>query len=225
MPDVNVVESFYSIQGEGRTIGSPAFFIRFEGCNLRCSWCDSKHASRGSKDSKPFDVEELKIPSYCNRIVLTGGEPTIHPLHEIINRIQVRYDRNFVIEVETNGTNIVPDFLYREVDQWNVSPKHNEMGWHGEDHRSSLAWWAEQRDCKVIFKFVVSKIDDVARVAKLVDCYGISPNDVYIMREGAQRELFIQDTVNYNIIEKCKLFGFNYSTRLHIILWGNERGV
>ena len=77
----NVVEIFKSIDGEGITAGYPAIFIRFAGCNLRCSYCDSMYAVENAK----YTVMELseilsKVEDLdCKRITLTGGEPLIQP--------------------------------------------------------------------------------------------------------------------------------------------------
>ena len=74
-----VVEKFYSLQGEGLFMGTPAYFIRFAGCNLRCEWCDTKESWQ--TDSVPLiEQEELVQAIPCERVILTGGEPTLQDL-------------------------------------------------------------------------------------------------------------------------------------------------
>ena len=99
----NVVEIFKSIDGEGITAGYPAIFIRFAGCNLRCSYCDSMYAVENAK----YTVMELsdilsKVEDLeCKRITLTGGEPLIQP--DIYKLVTELVDRNYKINIETNG--------------------------------------------------------------------------------------------------------------------------
>ncbi|MGL5730453.1 MAG: 7-carboxy-7-deazaguanine synthase QueE, partial [Bacteroidales bacterium] len=68
-------EIFYSLQGEGYYTGAPSVFIRFSGCNLKCSFCDTEHET-GTLMSDEQILEQIN--SYpCNQIVLTGGEPSL----------------------------------------------------------------------------------------------------------------------------------------------------
>ena len=106
--DYNIVEIFYSIQGEGKFTGTPAIFIRFFGCNLKCDFgngfvCDDKAHSDKSKRTI-YSLEELlrvvnEVPT--KHVVITGGEPSLQDLNELITALQK--DGNFV-QVETNGT-------------------------------------------------------------------------------------------------------------------------
>jgi len=67
---LRIVEHFPSIQGEGIFIGTPMYFVRLSGCNLRCSWCDTPYAWREGKKSrsgKPFHGKKSKIPKVANR--------------------------------------------------------------------------------------------------------------------------------------------------------------
>ncbi len=74
-----ISEIFYSIQGEGELTGVPSVFLRTSGCNLRCSWCDTKYAS-WNPEGDEMTVDELveKVTSFPARhVVLTGGEPLV----------------------------------------------------------------------------------------------------------------------------------------------------
>lgn len=92
-------EIFYSIQGEGYHTGTPAVFIRFAGCNLKCSFCDTKH----EKYTEMSDWEIVDIvKSYpCRMVVLTGGEPTMQVRAELVLALQ---DAGKYVCIETNGT-------------------------------------------------------------------------------------------------------------------------
>lgn len=118
MKKYKINEIFFSIQGEGYFAGTPAVFVRFSGCNLKCPWCDTKH-----EDGKYYTKEELEqeVENLLGKdkpyvmIILTGGEPTLQ-LHEDEPLFQDRF-----VAIETNGTNIVPSWV-----SWiTVSPKTN----------------------------------------------------------------------------------------------------
>ncbi|MFC2162533.1 7-carboxy-7-deazaguanine synthase QueE [Candidatus Altiarchaeota archaeon] len=100
---MKVIEVFASIQGEGRYIGRPSVFIRLAGCNLRCSWCDTKYAFTGGKELSVeelvYEVNRLNLSLVC----ITGGEPMlqIEQLRELVGKLQ---DVGHEVVVETNGT-------------------------------------------------------------------------------------------------------------------------
>src|SRR5256885_2235085 len=80
-PALPIAETFLSIQGEGKLAGTPSFFIRVSGCNLRCSWCDTPYASwnpEGSPRTIDSLIDEARA-SGARHAVLTGGEPMIFP--------------------------------------------------------------------------------------------------------------------------------------------------
>ena len=86
-----ISEIFYSIQGEGELTGVPSVFVRTSGCNLRCSWCDTKYAS-WQPEGTEVSVDEVvaKVLGYSARhCVLTGGEPMIAKgIHELASKLR-----------------------------------------------------------------------------------------------------------------------------------------
>lgn len=99
---MKVNEIFFSIQGEGILMGEPTVFVRTTGCNLRCSWCDSKYAY---EDGKEMTVDEIlkEVRSYpVDNVCLTGGEPLIQGnIGLLIRRL---LNRGYNVCVETNGS-------------------------------------------------------------------------------------------------------------------------
>jgi len=99
---LNVVEIFYSIQGEGSQVGIPCIFIRLHGCNLSCTFCDES-LHKGAY--KPLGFEDIlaHIKAYpSHNIVITGGEPTLYDLNGFIEFLQAHM---YSVAVETNGYN------------------------------------------------------------------------------------------------------------------------
>jgi 7-carboxy-7-deazaguanine synthase len=103
-----IVEIFQSIEGEGMKAGFPTTFIRLFGCNLNCSWCDTKYSNKPYKPGFVFTIPEIinQTIEYKNEnICLTGGEPLLHG-EKCSLLIQNLFKLDFVndIHIETNGS-------------------------------------------------------------------------------------------------------------------------
>jgi len=99
---LKVVEIFYSIQGEGTHVGIPCIFIRLQGCNLSCSFCDEL-LHKGAYETLSFDEVLKRIHSFPSRhVIITGGEPSIYVLNDFIQFLQTH---QYFVSVETNGFN------------------------------------------------------------------------------------------------------------------------
>lgn len=111
---LHINEIFYSLQGEGAQMGLPMIFIRFSGCNLRCSYCDTDF-----EDYTEMALDELStaISAYpAHNILWTGGEPSLYLTEEIVDYF---HKRGYRQSIETNGTHPVPTNL----DYITCSPK------------------------------------------------------------------------------------------------------
>ena len=112
-----LVEIFESLQGEGRNTGRLVVFVRFAGCNLACSWCDTDIAKRFELSLENL-VAEVKTHR-AKSVILTGGEPTIQKgMDELVAALKAA---GYWIGVETNGTN-EPEW-FKSVDYVACSPK------------------------------------------------------------------------------------------------------
>lgn len=111
-------EIFYSLQGEGFHTGTPAVFVRFSGCNLRCEFCDTRHET-GIEMSDEEILAEVQRFS-CRMVILTGGEPGLwvdEALVDAFHRIG-KY-----VCIETNGTQELPE----NIDWVTCSPKEGAL--------------------------------------------------------------------------------------------------
>lgn len=99
---MNINEIFYSLQGEGKWTGLPNIFIRTSGCNLRCTYCDTKYAYNNGKE---MNIDEIlnQIRKYpCKYVCITGGEPLLQ--NKTLNLIDILLKKDYKICLETNGS-------------------------------------------------------------------------------------------------------------------------
>ena len=111
---MRVNETFISLQGEGHFTGTPAFFLRLSGCNLRCPFCDTKHQSFSEMSEEEIVAEASRhLPRH---IVITGGEPALQLTQSLVDKL---HQAGFFIQIETNGTLPLP----KGIDWVTCSPK------------------------------------------------------------------------------------------------------
>ncbi len=97
-----VMESFYTIQGEGFHAGRAAYFIRLGGCDVGCVWCDVKESWDASKHPQ-MAIDQLVLEAKVEQgrlAVITGGEPLMHDLTQLTKALQ---DQGFETNIETSG--------------------------------------------------------------------------------------------------------------------------
>lgn len=111
-----ITEVFPSIQGEGFFTGKPVTFVRFSGCNMACSFCDTDFDSWNAMSSQELFKEIQKYPA--RHIVLTGGEPSLQ-LNEDNEILFLLKQAGYFLQMETNGTGEKESL----VDWYTVSPK------------------------------------------------------------------------------------------------------
>lgn len=116
-----VIEKFISIDGEGPSAGELATFIRFLGCDLRCSWCDTAYSWDGTVQPELMTGDAICAfikESGAHNVTLTGGEPLIQKgIGDLMALIAV--DQALTIRVETHGGIAISPFKKRFADQGN----------------------------------------------------------------------------------------------------------
>lgn len=225
---MKISEIFYSIQGEGPSIGVPSVFLRLAVCNLRCSWCDTKYSWDWEHYDYEKEVTELSVECVakeilaydCRHLVVTGGEPMLQQIE--LGRLLQKLNA-FYVEVETNGTIVPTQEIRDSVDQWNVSPKLSNSGNSREAREIAECYDRFNSLSNSYFKFVVEDRDDLREIIELLARYSIPRERVILMPESTSPESLREKSVW--LAEACKSEGFRFSTRLHIILYGNKRRV
>ena len=218
---------FYTIQGEGVTIGRPAIFLRLHFCNLACLWCDTwytwdRTTQEYYNEPKPYTyaqiVEEIsKFP--CKRLVVTGGEPLLQKdsIEELIKLIP-----DWEIEIETNGTQMPTPYLLERC-RFNCSPKTTHSGNSRQAMRRPEVLKTLNGLEKSCFKFVFTGREDLAEIEEYIDECDLKPDKIYLMPEGTTR-----DNIHEHLIlaaEVAKEKGWNLTPRLQVSVWGAVRRV
>ena len=225
MKKLAISEVFYSIQGEGKTVGIPSVFVRLGGCNLMCGgmgtqfdgelhngaeWrCDSvevwmKAQSKEFSDILPEDcVEAIKNNAH---VILTGGEPMM----------QQKGLEEFIRYVKDNIK-----FLLSEIQLWNCSPKLRNSGMD-----SAMTFKPDVIEklntTNSIFKFVVNKEKEWDEIQNHYIPI-IDKKKVYLMPAGENQELL--ELNKERVVELAKNNYLNFTTRLHIDIWNKKTGV
>lgn len=176
---LKVAEMFTSIQGEGKFVGAPSFFIRLAGCNLRCEWCDTKYSWSKGKNLPESEIMK-KVPNWIKHVVITGGEPLLQPIENLVSGLKTKF-----ITVETNGT-IVRKIPTEDVNLWVISPKpqfkyNHQINYYSANTRERL------------WKFVVGDENDVRWCLRFLKEYGLDPDS---------EEIFFQPKYELNISDK-----------------------
>ena len=211
-------------------MGVPSVFVRTSGCNLRCVWCDTPYTSwtpEGSDWTMERIVNEVaKFPA--RHVVITGGEPMIAPqVAELTQRLK---QRGLHITIETAGTvnmpvvcdlmSISPKLknstpLERDGGRW--APQHERLRWQPEVLKKLMAGYEYQ------LKFVIADPQDLAELREMQTTLGAPSSKVLLMPEGTKAETIRERGVW--LAEICKEYGYRFSPRLHVELWGDRRGV
>ena len=208
---MKVCETFRSLQGEGKRIGVPTFFVRTAGCNLRCSWCDTQYAMGG--ESAEMTVDEIAdLVKDESEICLTGGEPLLQEdAPELIERLS---SEGRTVVVETNGSvdvGIVPD---RENVIISMDIKCPSSGMHESMDFGNIA----KLRPKDQLKFVISDGYDLDYAVDVVERYSPACDVIFTPVGGMDIEPLAEEVVERRIPARVL-------PQLHKIIWGNKRGV
>lgn len=217
---IRVSELFHSLQGEGPSAGSPAHFLRLQGCDVGCRWCDTRYTwdAGGGRDSTiEAAFAELSALGTADLLVVTGGEPLVHP--GIAGLLAAALERWPRVEVETSG--IAPPPVSHLRLHYNHSPKLPSV---------TTRWaetWAHARafaaDPNTTFKLVIGDEPDEADALRLLAEHQLPRNRTSLMPEGLTDAALRARAIT--LAETCRRENLRLSPRLHVWLWGAKRGV
>lgn len=171
---MRINEIFYSIQGEGQYTGTPAVFVRFAGCNLRCPFCDTEFESYTEMTEDQIVAAVMGYPA--NHVILTGGEPTLQLTTSLLQKLSGEECRR-IVHIETNGTHQLPEGPIHWV---TCSPKNVNLQIQRID------------ELKVVYEGQdMSRYDSILPKPKV---YSLQPCDT---GDAARNQQILQLTINY----------------------------
>jgi 7-carboxy-7-deazaguanine synthase len=216
---LRVAELFRSIQGEGPSAGTPAHFLRLQGCDVGCAWCDTKYtwdATHGRELGIAEAFHDLRALGDAPLLVVTGGEPLAHPgVERLLTAALGLWPR---IEVETSGSEPPP--LAHERLHYMWSPKLPSVTSRWESTWAHVARFIG--DPRTTVKIVVAEGDDEAALQQ-IRAHGLPRERVMLMPEGLTDVAVRARALTLSVL--CQREGLRLSPRLHVWLWGAKRGV
>lgn len=221
-----------TIQGEGALIGQPTVFVRTAGCDYRCRWCDTLHAVDSAYRGEWKSLSAAHIMEEITRltgdhpmmVTLSGGNPAIQPLGTLI---ALGHERGYRFALETQGS-IAKDW-FADLDVLTLSPKPPSSG-HETD-------WAALQACitaagqgpQISLKIVVFDDADYAFAKEVQARY---PDLAFYLQPGNHKTEGSADLPGLNarltwLADKVTNDNMNAQVlpQLHVMLWGNKRGV
>lgn len=217
-----VVEKFVSINGEGRLCGQLAVFIRFAGCNLNCSYCDTTWANE--KDvtyelMSACDIYEYIKSTGVRNVTLTGGEPLLQEgIIELLEMLS--QDKKINVEIETNGSVLLDKFAAIE-NSPSFTMDYKLPSSNMEDNMAVENFnYLTKKDT---VKFVSGSIEDLEKAKYIIDKYNLVDKvSVYISPVFGKIKL--EDIVEF--MKYNKMNGVNLQVQLHKIIWEpSKKGV
>ena len=207
---MKICEMFRSIQGEGKLIGVPTYFIRSVGCNLDCAWCDTKYSFDGGTEMSVDEiVESAKDEKY---VCLTGGEPMIQKeFPELLDKLLAAGKH---VTIETNGSISLKDLPDTDDILVSMDLKCPSSKMTGKMDWSNLALLKPKDQ----LKFVLADESDYDFAVEVVRKYAPDTEIIFSPVGGLEVR---------PIAERVVESGFNVRVllQLHKIIWGNKKGV
>lgn len=218
----NIIEKFLSIDGEGPTAGELATFIRFQKCNLRCSWCDTTYSF--GKESIKEVLNSQEIYDYIKEnkainVTLTGGEPLIQKnIDELLDILDK--DKDLKVHIETNGSIDIEPFKkkYKNI-SFILDYKLPSSKMTKEMSENNL----NVVDSNDVYKFVVGSIEDLQLAYEIIKDYDLT-SKCLVYFSPVFGDIELQEIVEF--MKEKNLNKVKLQVQLHKIVWNKDtRGV
>ncbi len=216
-----VVEIFSSINGEGVRAGELAVFVRFRGCNLHCSYCDTRWACEAdapTADMTPEEILDAVCQTGIRNVTLTGGEPLLQK--DIGHLLSLLVSQRLSVEIETNGSIPLAPFRHAELPViFTMDYKLPDSGMESHMLLSNL----ETILSTDVVKFVAGSIKDLTRMSEIIDYYDLLHRcQVYV--SPVFGKIHPADIVDFMKSETRN--GMRLQLQLHKYIWDPDmRGV
>lgn len=219
---MKIIEIFKSIQGEGTRSGLITTFVRFYGCNLNCSWCDTKYSF---DENQVVEMSEKEIIGQINKfksknLCVTGGEPLIlnEKLYSFLDSVFVKTDVNDVA-IETNGSVSVKELCsYRKKLPQKISIimdyKLESSGVSEYMQKENFLYLSDTDEIKFV---VASKNDFIQAKEVITDNYRKG-----IILFSPVINLYSPAKLAEDLLSYKKNYDFRYSLQMHKFIWPKE---
>ena len=213
------VEKFTSIYGEGTRAGELAVFVRFKGCNLRCSYCDTMWANEADcsyEEETPEEITNYVLATGIRNVTLTGGEPLLQK--DIRKLIYLLLQAGLRVEIETNGAVRLSEFC-EERPIFTMDYKLPSSGC--EEHM--IADNMELLEIIDTVKFVCGSQEDLVKALEVIQTYDLTSRcHVYFSPVFGS----IEPVQMVEFMLEHQLNDVRLQIQMHKVIWDpNERGV
>ena len=222
MANYKVVEIFSSINGEGTRAGQLAVFVRMQGCNLNCAYCDTKWANEADARfhwTSTEEIVELLRSMEIKNVTITGGEPLLQ--ENILELLEtLAQEKGLRVEIETNGSvDLTPFAGIPNGPSFTMDYKLPGSGMEAQMRTKNFALLGADDTVK----FVVKDYTDLCRARDVIREYDLTEKcHVYLSPVYGQIEL--EDIVNF--MKDNRMNDVNMQLQMHKIIWDSEmRGV
>lgn len=217
---MKVVENFISINGEGIKAGTLSHFVRFKGCNVVCSYCDTMWANEKECDYieySPKEILEILKKEKIENVTLTGGEPLLQK--EMKDLLNLLSEEGFFVEIETNGTIDIKEFSNIKNVSFTIDYKLPSSNVKLPMITNNYKYLTKND----AIKFVVMNEEDLHFSKRIIEEYNLIEKTNVIF-STVFKKISPEEVVNFMI--KNKLNGARLGIQLHKVIWDEEkRGV
>jgi len=215
-------------QGEGPSLGRRAGFVRLGRCGLACTFCDTPYTWRWEDHDPAVELTTREVAGILDElagmdvplVVVTGGEPLLQQSH-LPPLLRPLRDRGVEVEIETAGVIEPTSSVVDLVTRFNVSPKLANSGNDLDRRYRPEVLRSLQATGKAAFKFVAVDERDLDEIGAMVHECGLA--NVWVMPEGTDPTTIVDRS--RALVDPVLERGWNLTTRLHVLLWGDRRGV
>ncbi|MCQ2500129.1 MAG: putative 7-carboxy-7-deazaguanine synthase QueE [Lachnospiraceae bacterium] len=216
---MKVVEMFTSINGEGTRAGELAVFVRFKGCNLRCSYCDTMWANEGDcpyEEKGPEEILQEILASGIRNVTLTGGEPLLQKEMKALLHLLLQTDLR--VEIETNGAVRLAEYC-QERPVFTMDYKLPSSGCESQMILENM----ELLEADDTVKFVVGTAEDLESALELIRFYDLT-NHCHVYFSPVFGSIEPVQIVDFMM--EHKLNDVRLQIQMHKVIWDpNQRGV
>jgi len=202
------------LQGESTQAGRRCFFIRLEGCNLNCSYCDTEYARSGGVEKSVSELVELAVASKVPLVEITRGEPLLEKeLPELCSRLM---DRGLEVMIETNGSmdvSVIPEGVRRIIDCKLPGSGMDKFNMYG--NFSGLTALDE-------VKFVVSSKEDFDFALEVISRCGLEESPAALLASPVWGRVSFEELAGWVIESGSRL---RMQLQMHKLIWGDKKGV